>query len=111
MNNIEVSDMILFVAPLVTSSLSLAALHWLPWNRGVRPLTRTTAYTVGTLVTVGVPVMAMLTAALLEIPHGELFWAAVLVANALVSGATVNACYLIDSVRALSLEDMANERR
>jgi len=110
MEAIEVRDILLFGTPLVISSLSLATLHWLPWNRGVRELKRTTAYAMGTLVTVGVPAVTMLVAALLAMPQGEVFWAALLLVNALVSGATVNACYMVDAVRALTLEDVADER-
>ena len=101
---------LLFIGPLMASAVSLTALHYFPWNRGVRPLKRTTAYALGTLVTVGVPVVAMLVAALVGVSRGELFWAALLTLNALVSGGTVNACYWIDGTRALTLEDAARER-
>lgn len=101
---------LLFILPLAASAVSLTALHYFPWNRGARPLKRTTAYALGTLVTVGVPILAMLVAALLGVSRGELFWAAMLALNALVSGATVNACYWIDGSRALTLEDAARER-
>lgn len=109
MQTIEVRDALLFATPLVVSSLALTAMHFFPWNRGVRPLERTTAYALGTLVTVGVPVLAMLAAALLAMPQGELFWAALLIVNALVSGATVNGCYWLDKSRGLTLEDVAND--
>lgn len=55
--------------------------------------------------------MKMATMARSRTRRGELFWAALLVVNALISGATVNACYWIDGARALTLEDAANERR
>lgn len=102
---------LLFVGPLVASATLLAALHWFPWNRGARPLTRIAAYTVGTLVIVGVPVLAMLLAVGLQRPQGELFWVALLVANTGISGLTVKICYYVDAGRALTLEDAAHERR
>jgi hypothetical protein len=79
----------------------LAALHWYPW----RGLSRVAAYALGTCVTVGVPVLTMLAAALLETGYSELTWAAFLVANTIVCGATVQLAYLVDSRRPLTLED------
>lgn len=102
---LQLADILLFAAPLAASSVTLAALHWVPWNGGTKPLERTTAYTVGTLVTVGVPATTMIMAALLGLAHGELFWAALLLVNALVSGATVKGCYWLDGTRAISLDE------
>lgn len=104
--NIEIADVLLFVAPLAASTLALTAMHFFPWHRGARPLRRVDAYALGTLVTVGVPVLTMLLAAVLAMPQRELFWAALLTVNSLVSGATVSACYAIDNGRALGLEDV-----
>lgn len=110
MHQIDVADALLFVTPLAVSTLALTAMHFYPWHRGARPLRRVDAYALGTLVTVGVPVVTMLLAALLTMRHSELFWAALLVVNALVSGATVNLCYVIDAGRALGLEDVSDAR-
>lgn len=111
---LELADIVVFCTPGVLSSLTLAALHWFPWHgRGYASLSRIAAYTMGTLVVVGVPVATMLLTATLGIVYGQVFWAAVLVANMLVSGATVHLAYWIDSRRALTLEDAhhAQERR
>lgn len=105
MQTIEVADIVLFALPLAASAISLTTLHFLPWNGGTKPLERTTAYAVGTLVTVGVPASTMIMAALLGLHYGELFWAALLVVNALVSGAAVNVCYWLDGTRAISLDE------
>lgn len=108
--DISLPDLLLFVAPLGASAITLAAMHWFP---GAQQLERTTAYAVGTLVTVGVPATTMLLAAALGLSRGELFWAALLLVNALVSGATVNAAYWIDSkgTHAITLDEVASERR
>lgn len=105
MNTIELQDAVLFAVPLAASAVSLTALHFLPWNGGTKPLERTAAYAVGTLVTVGVPASTMIVSALLGLAHGELFWAALLLVNALVSGATVKGCYWLDGTRAISLDE------
>lgn len=105
MSTLQLGDIVLFAAPLAASSVTLALMHFLPWNNGAKPLERTTAYALGTAVTVGVPVWTMIVAAALNLPHSELFWAAFLVCNALVSGATVKGCYWIDGTRAISLDE------
>lgn len=102
---VEFSDLLLFGAPLVVSSLALGLMHWYPYRNGVQSLARTTAYALGTSVTVGVPAMAMLVAHALGMAQGELFWVALVVANTLVSGATVHLAYWIDSHRAISLDE------
>ncbi len=104
-------DILLFVLPLLFSAITLAALHWFPWYSGTRPLSRVAAYTAGTSVVVGVPVVTMLLAASLGIHRLEWFWAALLVANTAVSGGTVSLAYWIDSRRALTLEDGHAPRR
>ncbi len=111
---LELADLVVFGVPSVMSAITLAALHWFPWHgSGALALKRTDAYAMGTLVVVGVPVAAMLLTASLGIVYGQVFWAAVLMANVLVSGATVHLAYWIDSRRALTLEDAhhAQERR
>jgi len=107
--DIPLHDLLLFAAPLGASAITLAAIHWFP---GARELSRTTAYAIGTLVTVGVPAAAMLLAAALGLSRGELFWATLLLTNALVSGATVNLAYWIDGKlpHAITLDEVANER-
>lgn len=104
-------DALLLILPPVFSAATLAAMHWFPWNGGVEPLDRVKAYTAGTLVVVGVPVITMLIAAFLGLDRGQLFWAALLVVNTLVSGGTVSLAYWIDSKRALTLEDSHAKRR
>lgn len=104
-------DVLIFVLPLVFSAITLAAMHWFPWHSGTRPLGRVAAYTAGTTVVVGVPVLTMLLAAVLGIHRLEWFWAALLVANTAVSGGTVSLAYWIDSRRALTLEDDHAARR
>lgn len=107
MQDPQIQDMLLFCAPLAASAVSLGLLHWFPWNGGAANLQRPTAYALGTLVTVGIPAATMLLAAALGMHKGEVFWAVLLVANALVSGATVNVAYWIDSKRPITLEDAA----
>lgn len=110
MSTLQLGDIVLFAAPLAASAISLTALHWLPWNGGTKPLERTTAYALGTLVTVGVPALTMIMTALLGLHYGELFWAALLLVNALVSGATVKSCYWLDGTRAISLDEVHHGR-
>ncbi len=102
---LELTSALLFGVPIILSATTLAALHWYPWNRGTEPLNRTTAYALGTAVVVGYPVVSMVVAASLGLPHGELFWAALLIVNALASGATVNTAYWIDGNKAMTLDD------
>lgn len=104
-------DVLLFVVPLLISASALAALHWFPWHNGTRPLGRLAAYTVGTSVVVGVPVTTMLVAAGLGEHRLEWFWAALLLANSAVSGATVGIAHWIDARSALTLEDGHATRR
>ncbi len=105
MSQLELADIVVFCAPLVASAVTLSAMHWFPWHGGAKPLSRTSAYAMGTLITTGVPVTAMLLTAALGLFYGQLFWASLLAANVLVSGATVHLAYWIDSRRALTLED------
>lgn len=104
-------DALLVGIPLLFSATILAAMHWFPWHSGTRPLGRVAAYTAGTLVVVGVPVLTMLIAALFGLHRTEWFWAAFLIANTLVSGGTVSLAYWIDSRRAVTLEDGHAARR
>lgn len=106
MQSIELRDILLFGTPLGASALSLGLMHWLPWNGGAKALERTTAYALGTIVTVGIPAMTMLVAHALGLHRNELFWAALLIVNALVSGGTVNAAYWIDNSRAITLDEV-----
>lgn len=107
MEDLQIQDVLLFCAPLAASSLALGLLHWFPWNGGVANLQRTTAYALGAMVTVGFPAATMLLAGALGMHKGEVFWACLLVMNALVSGATVNIAYWIDSKKPITLEDAA----
>lgn len=107
MSELDLRDVLLFCAPIGASSLSLALMHWLPWKDGVESLERTTAYALGTIVTVGVPAATMLLAYALGLHKSELFWASLLVVNALVSGGTVKTAYWIDGKRPITLEDAA----
>lgn len=108
MSVLQLRDVLLFGVPLVLSSTLLGLLHWFPWNGGSVELTRMQAYTTGTLVVVGVPVAAMLVASAVEMEAGQLFWAALLVANTVVSGATVKVAYWIDSGKAIGQEEMSH---
>lgn len=108
MGTITPSSLMLLGIPIAMSTISLAMLHWYPWNKGTRPLPRIRAYTVGTAVVVGFPVAAMLAAVALHAPQGELFWAALLLLNTLASGATVNIAYWIDGNRAISTEEASD---
>jgi hypothetical protein len=110
---VRLADLLMFAAPLFVSALALACMHWFPWKSDADILTRIEAYTAGTLVTVGVPVLAMLAAAALGLRYGELFWACLLTVNAVVSGATVKAAYWYDGKRAIGRQDVADasERR
>lgn len=104
-NQLQLGDLLLFGVPLAFSSAVLAALHWYPWNRGTKPLTRRQAYTIGTLVLMGSPISAMLVSLGLEMRHDEVFWIAHLLATMFVCGSTVNFTYWLDGIRAVSLED------
>ena len=108
---VRLADLLLFAAPLLISALTLAWMHWFPWKDDADLLTRIEAYTAGTLVTVGVPVAAMLIAAAVGLNQGELFWATLLTVNATVSGATVKLAYWYDGKRAISHEDVRNARK
>ena len=105
---VRLADLLMFAAPLAFSVLTLAWMHWFPWKSDADVLTRVEAYTAGTLVTVGVPVCAMLIAAALGLHHGELFWACLLIANTAVSGLIVKACYWYDGKRAINRQDVAD---
>ena len=107
---VRLADLLLFAAPLLVSALTLALMHWFPWKDGMDVLSRVEAYAAGTLVTVGVPVVAMLIATALSLHQGELFWAALLVANTAVSGATVKLAYWYDTKRAIERGDVCNAR-
>lgn len=107
----EIEQALLVGIPLVVSSLSLTAMHFFPWNRGAHPLKATSAYALGTLVTVGVPASTMALAAALNAPQDETFWVALLVANTAVSGATVHLCYWVDEGRAVGRDEVGHARR
>lgn len=108
--NIQLSDALLFLLPPAVSGVLLLALHWFPWHNGVRDLDRMTAYAVGTVVTVGVPVTAMLVAAAQSLVYGPLFWAMLLLVNTAACGLAVSFAYWVDGQRALSLDDVAEAR-
>lgn len=108
---VRLADLLLFAAPLTVSALTLALMHWFPWKDGMDVLSRIEAYTAGTLVTVGVPVAAMLIAAAVGLNQGELFWATLLTVNAAVSGATVAAAYWYDGKRAITRQDVHDARK
>jgi hypothetical protein len=111
MSQILLQDAVVFLAPPVASTVTLAALHWFPWHGGIRPLSRVVAYALGTGVTVGVPVITMVLTAALGLAYGSLFWAALLLANAFISGAAVGMAYWIDGHRALTLDDWSEAHR
>lgn len=102
---LQLADIVTFAAPPVVSALSLGLAHWFPWHNGARILDRRTAYAIGTSVVVGVPVTTMLLAAALGLHYDQLWWAALLLVNTAVSGATVNLAYWIDSRRAVTREE------
>jgi hypothetical protein len=106
---VELRDVVLFCTPLGASVVSLGLLHWFPWKGGVDVLERTTAYALGTIVTVGFPAATMLLAAALAMHKSEVFWACLLLVNALISGATVNLAYWIDSKRPITLDEAARD--
>lgn len=105
---LQISDIVTFVAPLAASAVSLAAAHWFPWHDRARALSRLAAYGIGTAVTVGIPAATMVLTHALGLAYGPLFWAALLLCNAAVSGVTVAAAYYVDSRQPVSLEDMRN---
>lgn len=99
----------LTAAPLI-SATTLAAMHWFPH----RPRGHVARYALGTSVVVGVPVAAMLVTAALGLAYPSLFWAALLVVNTAIGGATVAGAYWLDSRRAVGHEevrDVASEWR
>lgn len=89
---------------LLTCLLMLAA-HWYPWNRGAAPLHRLTAYKVGALGLVGLPVAAMLIAHALGLAIDTLAWAGLLLANSAAAGGATHLAWWIDAGRAVTLED------
>lgn len=107
MSQPDIATAVVFCAPLTASALALAAAHWFPWHGGARPLSRTSAYAVGTSIIVGAPVAAMLLATAAGLVFAATFWAALLVANVLVGGAVVNLGYWIDAhSRPVTLDDV-----
>lgn len=104
MLELQLHDVISFAAPPVISVLTTAVLHWFPGATAQHAITR---YALGTAVTVGVPAAAMLLSAALGLSYGHLFWAALLLVNAIVSGATVNIAYWIDRHLPITLDDVA----
>ena len=109
MSMVALSDILLFGVPVALSMSTLAALHFYPWNKGTRPLKRTTAYTIGTAVVVGLPVAAMFAAMGLDKPQNEAFWALLLIVNTVASGATVHACYWVDDNRAVTPQEAQDD--
>lgn len=102
---LQLRDVLLFGVPLALSASSLAAMHWYPWRgEGNLRLTRVEAYSMGTLVVVGLPVAAMGLSIAMQIVVSLWFWMALLVANMLVGGATVSVAYWVDEKRPLGLE-------
>jgi len=110
MESLVTIKVVLFVAPLYVSAVTLAAMHWYPQ---ATKLDRKQAYTLGTFVTVGVPAAVMLLAYLLGVSCGELYWASLLLANAAISGGSVHAYYWIDEKRPtpITLDEVANAIR
>jgi hypothetical protein len=106
MSVMQLRDILLFGVPVTLSVTTLTAMHWYPWHNGTKQLDRITAYTLGTAVVVGFPVVAMLVAAAMHMPQNELFWAALLISNTAASGATVKAAYWVDGNKAVSPEEM-----
>jgi hypothetical protein len=108
---VRLMDVVLVSATLSATSSVLAVMHWFPWHGGARALRRTTAYAMGTSVVVGVPALAMVLVAAMGFAYREVFWAALLVVNALVAGVTVNVAYWIDGKRAVGHREVAQEVR
>lgn len=100
----QLHDAVVFLAPPLASAVTTAALHWFPGAKAQHALLR---YVLGTLVTVGIPVAAMLLTEALGLAYGHLFWAALLVVNAAVAGATVAVAYWIDATLPVSLDTLA----
>jgi hypothetical protein len=88
---------------LALSALSLSTLHWFPWPTRLK---RIEAYALGVVVLLGVPVGAMVITHAAGLMYGQLFWAGLLVANAIVGGTTVILAYAVDKRRPLNLEDV-----
>ena len=59
-------------------AVTTMALHWFPGAKAQPAIVR---YMLGTLVTVGVPVAALLLTAALGLRYGHLFWSALLMDN------------------------------
>lgn len=105
--DIQVTDALVFCAPPLASATALLAMHWFLGALSQPPVVR---YSAGTLITVGVPATAMVLVATLGLSYGELFWAALLLANAGVSGLAVGVAYWIDARRPVSLDDVSKAR-
>lgn len=87
---------------LALTALTLGNLHWYPWPQRLK---RVEAYTVGVAVLLGYPIAAMVLTHVAGLAYGQLFWAGLLLANALAGGATVRLAYAIDKRRPINLED------
>lgn len=104
-------NVLLFVTPLLFSAVAMAALHWFPWHRGAAELSRLGAYTAGTMVVVGVPAAAMIVAHFAGLDVPAVTWAGLLLANAAVSGITVQLAYWYDNRLAITSDDVHHARR
>ena len=105
---LQLCDVLTAVSPLLTSAVPTAALHWFT---GAQQQQHIVLYARGTGVPGGVPAAPMIVTAALGRQYGHVFWAVLLIANALVSGATVGVAYWIDAQHhALTLDDVAEAR-
>lgn len=111
MPTLQLQDALLFGVPILLSASTLAWMHFYPWNKGTRPLSRVDAYTMGTAVVVGFPVVAMLIADALQMGKDERFWAVHLIVNAIISGITVKTAYWVDENRPVSTEEVRGNGR
>jgi hypothetical protein len=111
MPTLQFQDVLLFGVPITLSASTLFWMHFFPWNKGTRPLGYIARYSMGTTCVVGFPVIAMLVADAMQMPHDERWWASHLIANVAVSGLTVMLAYWIDSNRAVTAEEAGDNGR
>lgn len=99
-------QLILYLTAATITALLMFATHWYPWHNGTRRRPdRLTAYTIGAIGLIGIPVLAMAITEALDIHPPVRTWIELLILNTIAAGAATHLAYWIDGRRALTLED------
>lgn len=108
---IHLVDIVLFILPIVLSSLILVALHFFPF--GVRSIELNSVLILGTTTAVVIPVVVMLMGRLVGADRDEFFWGAIMLLNAVVDDLVTVGCFWWDKrmnqERAITLRDIEHE--